>query len=757
MKISKIEIKNFRILRDISVDLEENLSLVIGKNNCGKTSLLTLLDKFIGKKSNTPSFSFDDLNLDAGKVVKGYIEGVKPLPDDLPFLGIRLRLFITYDEADNLANVGDTILMDLDPENNTMVLTFDYAINKAGLEKAKKDFEEANARREHKGQTSQSSLEFLASEHRQYFRISRKSHLFDLSSKKPDETKFTDLDQEKIKLDKILSFRTIGARREVSNKDSDKTLSNQSALAYERISSANGEAEAIENFKDSLVQADSDLSEVYDDLFRAILDDISRFGGVKPDETTLKIVSSLQSAKLLKDNTIVKYTAGDDLHDLPESHNGLGYLNLISMIFDLAALMNEFSGTELKPPADINLLFIEEPEAHTHPQLQYIFIKNIKNLLARYSTGVAANHKFKLQTILSTHSSHIVSESDFEDIKFFRRSKDNVDALNLGDLAEIYKSDTQAFKFLKQYLTIHRSELFFADKAIFIEGDTEQVILPAMITKVDQEIERSELNEDSPISIPLNSQNVSIVEVGNYFQTFEKFVRFIGLKSLVITDIDGVKTVPVLDDNGDPKLNQDGSPKSKIDPCKTSEAERTSNSVLRQFFVTTDDDGKAVPLPFNDLRSLSDPKKLFKPSQNGWVQSETGNLRFAYQTEETNLQSVTYHARSFEDAFFHVNRLFFEEHCIENGKFNEGNIFASLTNKHLKVFFEDYDPYTLAEKGVGSKPSLAIEVLLGSTETDVTVTPHESHQLPRQIITHYFANWNVPKYIKDGLIWLRQE
>lgn len=32
-------------------------------------------------------------------------------------------------------------------------------------------------------------------------------------------------------------------------------------------------------------------------------------------------------------------------------------------------------------PADINILFIEEPEAHTHPQLQYIFIKNIKELL----------------------------------------------------------------------------------------------------------------------------------------------------------------------------------------------------------------------------------------------------------------------------------------------------------------------------------------------------------------------------------------
>jgi len=47
----------------------------------------------------------------------------------------------------------------------------------------------------------------------------------------------------------------------------------------------------------------------------------------------------------------------------------------------LRALLHEFSGTEEEQPADINLLFIEEPEAHTHPQLQYVFIKNIKELL----------------------------------------------------------------------------------------------------------------------------------------------------------------------------------------------------------------------------------------------------------------------------------------------------------------------------------------------------------------------------------------
>ena len=44
MKIERITVKNFRLLRDFSIDLEDSLSLVIGKNNVGKTSLLLILD-----------------------------------------------------------------------------------------------------------------------------------------------------------------------------------------------------------------------------------------------------------------------------------------------------------------------------------------------------------------------------------------------------------------------------------------------------------------------------------------------------------------------------------------------------------------------------------------------------------------------------------------------------------------------------------------------------------------------------------------
>lgn len=56
MKISKMVINNFRLLKSTEIDLEKELSLIIGKNNCGKTSVLAVLAKFLGEQSTTNNF-----------------------------------------------------------------------------------------------------------------------------------------------------------------------------------------------------------------------------------------------------------------------------------------------------------------------------------------------------------------------------------------------------------------------------------------------------------------------------------------------------------------------------------------------------------------------------------------------------------------------------------------------------------------------------------------------------------------------------
>lgn len=510
----------------------------------------------------------------------------------------------------------------------------------------------------------------------------------------------------------------------MSNKDSEKTLSSQSSKMYKKLEASNNNPEVIEKFKEALSETDEDLDKIYEILFQEVINDVKRFGGIRQDDSIIKIVSSLQHKELLEENTTVMYGLGSSDHSLPENYNGLGYMNLISMIFEIKILLHEFQKEKDEKPSDINFLFIEEPEVHTHPQMQYIFIKNIKLLL---QNGVVREdgETRNLQTILSTHSSHIVSESDFEDIKYFKRENAGIISKNLKDLKDEYGADSAYYKFLKQYLTLHRSELFFADKAIFIEGDTERILLPAMMKKLDQEDVLREAQEGLEASLPLLSQNVSVIEVGAYSQIFEKFIDFIGIKSLIITDIDSVKSVPQTDESGTIKKNANGSDKTKNVACPVSEGEKTSNSSLKYFYG--DDKGLAdfIGLLFDD-RVLKKEKSGDK-NKSKWVKNESGHLVCVYQTEEDG-----YHARSFEDAFFHTNKDF-----IKN------NTFDSLTQKHVNVFKTSNDSYALAKDGTGSKPSLAMEILLNSKTDDKT--------------EQEFSNWNIPTYIREGLLWLKQD
>ena len=128
MFLSKITVKNFRLLKDFSIDLEHELSLIIGKNNSGKTSLLYLLDKIFHWRDKGGCIHIDDFNLGYKKslvdmLIKDEVIDEKEYQED----GVRLRLYIKYNNDDDLSNVG-LIMMDLDENNYYVVLGYDYVL-----------------------------------------------------------------------------------------------------------------------------------------------------------------------------------------------------------------------------------------------------------------------------------------------------------------------------------------------------------------------------------------------------------------------------------------------------------------------------------------------------------------------------------------------------------------------------------------------------------------------------------------------------
>lgn len=714
MKLARIEISNFRLLKKFTLDLEDELSLLLGKNNTGKTSVLACLDKLV-VQSEKNAVSYEDFNIELRSSLERILLGDQEIGTQeqyVPF-GIQLKLFIKYSESDDLSLISP-LIMSLDPDDDNIVLSFEYKIPFSKLSDLKLKYIEESNKFDDKPHL------FLKEKLPDYFGpIIKKSLLHD------DENQFLDLHKERINLKDILGIQFINAKRSVTNKQNDKTLSNQTSSLYRQVDESDEQAEASEEFKKELRKTDDRLSGIYQNMFKGIIGKVNKFGGINPDETDIKITSTLQHRELLEGNTTVMYA--HQSHNLPEHYNGLGYMNLISMIFEIEMLMSRLRRSIKEKPAAINLLFIEEPEAHTHPQMQYVFIKNIKELLRQNrirEDGVTIH----LQSVITTHSSHIVSESSFDDIKYLKKSSQDhqVQAKNLKDLEHAYSSNEdpekdeelkKAYRFLKQYLTLNRTELFFADKAIFIEGDTERIILPSMMKKIDQDA-------PNPEERPLLSQNISIVEVGAHSQTFEKFIDFVGLKSLIITDIDSYYERIVYEDDGiTPKKYKNGKDKTEEVQCTPLDpnSSKSSNSSLKFFFQQEE-------LEFYKNLAFEN-KSLTKPSgSETWQQDPNGLLKIVYQVSEHG-----YHGRSYEDAFFSINK----------DLLNAGHsAFPSLTKKHLDLYLSnDIDAFEFSEKAVNSKPSLAIEILLNSETTKEGME---------------FSNWQVPLYIKEGLLWLRK-
>lgn len=680
VKIKKIYVQNYRLLKDFSLELKSDLSLIVGKNNSGKTSILSVLEK-IFNKNPCNTFTWEDINLNHRKEIFENTKRVSGASDSelKPILGINLQIWIQYSERDSYQNI-QKFMMDLNPDNNFIIFEFSYIIPVSKLRDLNilisnfvDDFSKFES--------------FMKKNMSNFFEMQIYSLGYNPDTQKLTEEKSGKLEMKDIH--KIIKVRGINANREVSNKENNHSLSKTSNRFYKLNNSEDIDKNANNILQSAISMADETLTKAYsgdsenEGIFKSIFERIKRFGG-NDSEAELAIHSSLSEKDLLNNNTTLYYKYDDSL--LPETYNGLGYLNLYGMIFEIETLMADLK----KEPAEINIIYIEEPESHTHPQLQYIFIKNIKNLLKEHDTELkkAGDYTCGIQTLITTHSSHIVSDCNFDDLIYFKRYNGTAVSKDFNSLKGKYGGDSLGYKFVKQYLTLNNSELFFADKVVCIEGDTERILLPTMMQKVD---ESNPIPQNS-FTMPLLSQNISIIETGAHSQVFGKLFEFLGLKVLIITDID-----PAVKNKN-----------NRFISCPAKKATSTTNSALKNFFGISKDG------IFSDITSKSFEEKIYSDN----------NTRIAYQISET---IDGYQPASFEDAFISVNKLFIIEKkdgLIEYGaleNFDESDV-------------DDF--YKFARDKVKKKTAFASSLLYFEDEK---------------------STWEVPKYISEGLLWLREQ
>ena len=667
MKIKKIYVQNYRLLKDFSLELKNDLSLIVGKNNCGKTSVLSVLEKIFNKNSGN-TLTWEDISLSHRKEIYEKVKLVSDISekDWEPILGTSLQIWIQYSEIDSYQNI-QTFMMDLNPDNNFIILEFTYIIPIQKLRELNlqvSDFIDDFSRFE----------SFMKKNMSKLFEMQIYSLGYNPSTQKLTEEKSDLLEMKDVH--KIIKVRGISASRDVSNKENNHSLSKTSNQFYKLNNGEDIDSNANNLLKSAILKADETLTKAYsgDDssegIFTPVFERVKRFGG-NDSEAELAIHSSLSEKDIISNNTTLYYKHDDSL--LPETYNGLGYLNLYGIIFEIETVMADIK----KDPADINLVYIEEPESHTHPQLQYIFIKNIKDLLKEHDDELKARGDTSgVQTLITTHSSHIVSDCSFDDLIYFKRDNGTAVSKAFNSLKEEYGDEQLGYKFVKQYLTLNSSELFFADKVICVEGDTERILIPTMMQKVDI---ANPINKASN-TMPLLSQNISIIETGAHSQVFRKLFDFLGIKVLIITDIDPANK------NENNRMNS----------CSAVDATSTTNTSIKSFFDISGDE------IFSIVTQKSFAEKI----------SSDYRIRIAYQIPEDD---NGYQPASFEDAFIGLNKEFIIKH-------KDGLIeFEALKN------FDDgeiEDFYEFARNKVNKKSAFASSLLYFEDEENTWKVPN---------------------------------
>ena len=190
-----------------------------------------------------------------------------------------------------------------------------------------------------------------------------------------------------------------------------------------------------------------------------------------------------------------------------ENKVGLGTLNQLYMALELLLFSSEIENNIL------NLCLIEEIEAHLHPQAQLRTIKHLQDEINEDK-----------QLILTTHSVTLASSIKLENLILCKNDK----VYPLG--SEYTKLSKEDYKFLEIFLDLTKSNLFFAKGVIFVEGDAENVLVPAIAEIIGK---------------PLYKYGVSVVNLGSLaFPRYSKiFLRkdeseTLDIPVAIITDLD---------------------------------------------------------------------------------------------------------------------------------------------------------------------------------------------------------------------------
>jgi predicted ATPase len=744
MHLHSYRIKNFRRLKDAHIELADDISIFVGSNNSGKTSATQAIHSFIS--SGRERFTLYDFSTSCWKILDkaGDTDLEDVIPEKFSLPSIDLDLWFEVAAADLY------LVIPLLPstEWNGTKLGMRVSLTARSSVDVIRNYQEA--REKATKQTAllppgssytpwpRSMTDYLQRELKseymlRYFVLDRTQ--FDESYREVEGYVPDELGGEPgggTILKSLIHIDSLGAQRHLTDPNPDvggrsEDLSKRLSRFYKRnLDQRQDDHTALR----ALFESEQALNIHLDGVFKPTLERLSTLGYPGISNPKLKIMSALDPAHVMSQDARVHYQIGegDDAATLPDSYNGLGFKNLIYMVVEILDAQARWATMDNRPP--LHLIFVEEPEAHLHAQLQQVFIRNVLELL---NIDGEDGSIFGSQMVITTHSPHILYERGFKPIRYFRRKKVGkeqlTEVLNLSAFYEAHPGDRD---FLERYLKLTHCDLFFSDAAILVEGNVERLLMPVMIRKVAK---------------TLRSACLCILEVGGAFgHRFQSLIEFLGLTTLIITDIDSVALVPcaagdIVDDEeveefevptdiedvvvagtcqgGDSFIDKLAAPAVKKKygkACLPSDpGAATSNQTLIKWLP-----GK---LTIEELSKASESDKTH-------VLEDDAKVRVVYQTERLvtwNGIAETLCGRTLEEDF-----------GLQNPDWSQNPL-----NKLVGLIV----------KGGANSPT----ALAKGLHAKVSRKSFDKTKFALAVLTEHEDAWQVPAYIHDGLVWLKNE
>lgn len=625
MRISRLLVDGYRHFENQEVLLEQDTTVLAGANNSGKTSLIDLLRVVLqsGKDLSDEDFSASRrLDWSTG-VIQAIFDGkesfLATLAEDRLVVEaprIEVQIEVSYDaKTDDIREYAD-FLMDLDLRKSAFYFEYKFAPKpdklRASVELLYDSFVAIIAQECWRGvadiDTTSRALHRMQSD-----LCKSLIEACDVEVFYADGAFENCVPMERKRFSRLFNLKIIKASRPLDDTIDDKT----GALSQRFVASMKGNDEwqgVLDSIPEHVLAAIESTgvgaltTKTALESLNEVVNSISATNGQAKNDLYLDFqVSEADAINVIARAMRARYRGVGV--PLGERSQGLGYSNLIVLHLEIEAFLQ----STLRPENAllVNVVIIEEPESHMHPQMQNAFIMHLFQKVATSKN---------LQALVTTHSSEIVRSSGIELLRVLKVVERASKIIDLRDFhaKQVATKSPEMQRLFSLLYSINFADVLFADKVVIYEGDTERMYFQALIQGLDH------------LAV-LRTQYVSYVQVGGAHAHvyLPLIVDTLGIKTVVVTDVDYKKGCILAS-------------KEEISALGTTNA--TLTELFAKSTAGTGSEKKKVPPTLGDLYSFKNAA-IGVASLEDWpllaVAYQSGAEGYARTLEEAILAKLT--------------------------------------------------------------------------------------------------------------------